>query len=197
MIQTIGCVQLCGSSLWKAVSCSNIIKLYTSSAWENWLTRHLWDELERRLQARPYTLRSSFTDLCYQMRINTLNTQYVTSRIWIRPSGVISDSALIHNWREASTEVTFKLLGLRKKWGFIFTPIYQPDCNGDLLRRPPFFKCFCTVTVKLRQMMWLRHKRSQMVVKFQRLILFHFQRFFDSHPGSSDRRPREMHRSLE
>ena len=38
------------------------------------------------------------------------------------------------SWQEESSEITFKLLGLRS--GFIFAPVYQPDCSkvhgGDL-----------------------------------------------------------------
>ena len=38
-------------------------------------------------------------------------------------------------WREESSQITLKLLGLDS--GFIFTPVYQPDCSSD----PGVFRC--------------------------------------------------------
>ena len=39
-----------------------------------------------------------------------------------------------------------RVLLSRLKSGFMFTPVYRPDCSSDPRRWPPPVRCFCSVT---------------------------------------------------
>ena len=69
--------------------------------------------------------------------------------VWCRTCSDTNNHPLLFIWRRDSSEITLKLLGLKS--GFIFTPVYRPDCGSDPTRpdptQPLFLDGLCSVVL--------------------------------------------------